>query len=248
METFASRFCEQNEGLFKTTDGCFILSFATIMLNTSLYNPAAGRKTTCAEFQSMNRGIDDGSDLPDSLLIQTYESIASTSFKIPEDLEGLGYMFLNPDKKGFLLKEGGARKTWMNRYVVIMSGCLYYFKSQPTGQETPNGIVPLENLQVNAITEKRKGFKPNVFYFELTALSDSGDGQVGKIKGCKVDRRGKVVEGNHTKYTFGATTTKEMDEWIRCISQNVQKDNVFADVYQKKRSNAVGTSWSLMSM
>ena len=130
METFAKRFCEQNEvrnlagparrcmlgtpgkdichprttlgkqllsidirctvvlllitlqGLFKTTDGCFILSFATIMLNTSLYNPAAGRKPTCQEFQNMNRGVDDGSDLPQSLLIEVYNSIEKTQFKV----------------------------------------------------------------------------------------------------------------------------------------------------------------------
>ena len=39
--------------------------------------------------------------------------------------------------------------------------------------ETPNGIVPLENLQVKRVEEKRKGFKPGVFYFELTGTFNS---------------------------------------------------------------------------
>ncbi|KAK1150502.1 cytohesin-4-like isoform X1 [Acipenser oxyrinchus oxyrinchus] len=39
METFASRYCDCNPNVFQSTDTCYILSFAIIMLNTSLHNP-----------------------------------------------------------------------------------------------------------------------------------------------------------------------------------------------------------------
>lgn len=38
------------------------------MLNTSLHNPCVKDKTTLGRFISMNRGINNGGDLPDELL------------------------------------------------------------------------------------------------------------------------------------------------------------------------------------
>lgn len=51
-----------------TSDTCYILSFAIIMLNTSLHNPCVKDKTTFERFISMNRGINNGENLPDDLL------------------------------------------------------------------------------------------------------------------------------------------------------------------------------------
>lgn len=51
-----------------TPDTCYILSFAIIMLNTSLHNPNVKDKTTLERFISMNRGINNGEDLPNDLL------------------------------------------------------------------------------------------------------------------------------------------------------------------------------------
>lgn len=50
------------------TDTCYILSFAIIMLNTSLHNPNVKDKPTVERFISMNRGINAGGDLPEELL------------------------------------------------------------------------------------------------------------------------------------------------------------------------------------
>lgn len=45
-----------------------MLSFAIIMLNTSLHNPNVKDKPTVERFIAMNRGINDGGDLPEELL------------------------------------------------------------------------------------------------------------------------------------------------------------------------------------
>jgi cytohesin len=110
METFAIRFCECNPGLFHHTDGGYVLAFATIMLNTSLHNPSVAHKPSLQEFVSMNRGIDDGHDVPRELLEELYHSIAASPFKIPDDDDGLSLLFFNPEKEGYLRKEGEAAR------------------------------------------------------------------------------------------------------------------------------------------
>lgn len=50
------------------TDTCYILSFAIIMLNTSLHNPNVKDKPSLQRFVSMNRGINNGNDLSVELL------------------------------------------------------------------------------------------------------------------------------------------------------------------------------------
>ncbi len=49
-------------------DTCYVLSFAIIMLNTSLHNPNVKDKPSAERFICMNRGINDGGDLPEDLL------------------------------------------------------------------------------------------------------------------------------------------------------------------------------------
>lgn len=50
-------------------DTCYVLSFAIIMLNTSLHNPSVKDKPSVEQFIQMNRGINNGGDLPRELLI-----------------------------------------------------------------------------------------------------------------------------------------------------------------------------------
>jgi len=107
MECFAARYCELNSDVFTSSDTCYVLSFAIIMLNTSLHNPSVRDKPSVERFIEMNRGINDGGNLPDELLVSLYDSIKKEPFKIPED-DGndLMHTFFNPDKEGWLWKQG----------------------------------------------------------------------------------------------------------------------------------------------
>uniref|UniRef100_A0A673IVY2 Cytohesin-2 n=1 Tax=Sinocyclocheilus rhinocerous TaxID=307959 RepID=A0A673IVY2_9TELE len=129
MEAFAQRYCHCNPGVFQSTDTCYVLSFSIIMLNTSLHNPNVRDKPTVERFISMNRGINDGGDLPEELLRNLYDSIKNEPFKIPED-DGndLTHTFFNPDREGWLLKLGGRVKTWKRRWFILTDNCLYYFE------------------------------------------------------------------------------------------------------------------------
>lgn len=54
--------------LTSAADTCYVLSFAVIMLNTSLHNPNVRDKPGLERFVAMNRGINEGGDLPEELL------------------------------------------------------------------------------------------------------------------------------------------------------------------------------------
>uniref|UniRef100_A0A803Y2K6 Cytohesin 1 n=1 Tax=Meleagris gallopavo TaxID=9103 RepID=A0A803Y2K6_MELGA len=214
MEAFAQRYCQCNPGVFQSTDTCYVLSFAIIMLNTSLHNPNVKDKPTAERFIAMNRGINDGGDLPEELLRNLYESIKNEPFKIPED-DGndLTHTFFNPDREGWLLKLGGRVKTWKRRWFILTDNCLYYFEY--TTDKEPRGIIPLENLSIREVEDSKK---PNCFELYIPDNKD----QV--IKACKTEADGRVVEGNHTVYRISAPTPEEKEEWIKCIKAAISRD------------------------
>ena len=74
-------------------------------------------------------------------------SIKTEPFKIPED-DGndLMHTFFNPDKEGWLWKQGGRYKSWKRRWFILNDNCLYYFEF--TTDKEPRGIIPLENIKV----------------------------------------------------------------------------------------------------
>ncbi|XP_030638685.1 cytohesin 4b [Chanos chanos] len=225
MEAFATRYCECNADVFQSTDTCYILSFAIIMLNTSLHNPNVKDKTTLERFISMNRGINNGEDLPEELLKKLYDSIQSEPFKIPED-DGndLTHTFFNPDREGWLLKLGGRVKTWKRRWFILTDNCLYYFEF--TADKEPRGIIPLENLSVREVSHPRKPYC-------LELYNPNSKGQ--KIKACKTETDGRVVEGKHQSYMICAASAEERDDWIESIRASITKDPFYDLVSVRKK-------------
>ncbi|XP_015110067.1 cytohesin-1 isoform X3 [Diachasma alloeum] len=230
MECFAQRYCQLNPNIFTNTDTCYVLSFAIIMLNTSLHNPSVKDKPSVEQFITMNRGINNGGDLPRELLVSLYESIKTEPFKIPED-DGndLMHTFFNPDKEGWLWKQAGGRyKSWKRRWFILNDNCLYYFEY--TTDKEPRGIIPLENIQVREVQDRNK---PHCF--ELYAAGSEF------IKACKTDSEGKVVEGKHTVYRMSAATDEEKDEWIKCVRQSISH-NPFYDMLAARKKKAQKTN------
>ncbi|XP_017854794.1 uncharacterized protein LOC108608099 isoform X1 [Drosophila busckii] len=230
MECFAQRYCQLNPDIFTNTDTCYVLSFAIIMLNTSLHNPSVKDKPTVEQFISMNRGINNGGDLPRGLLESLYESIRTEPFKIPQD-DGndLMHTFFNPDKEGWLWKQGGRYKSWKRRWFILNDNCLYYFEY--TTDKEPRGIIPLENISVREIQDRSK---PHCF--ELFAI-----GGADIIKACKTDSEGKVVEGKHTVYRMSAATEEDQQEWIKRLTQSISH-NPFYDILVQRKKKALSKS------
>lgn len=224
MEKFAARYCKQNPNVFSNADTCFVLSFAIIMLNTSLHNPSVKDKMSAEGFISMNRGLNNGGDLPRELLMSLYESIHQEPFKIPED-DGndLMHTFFNPDREGWLWKQGGRYKSWKRRWFILSDKCLYYFEY--TADKEPRGIIPLENVDIRELNDR--GGRQNCFEI----YSPIGD----VIKACKTDTEGRVIEGKHTVYRLSAPTPEEKESWIRGIKASVSKSPFYDMLAARKR-------------
>ncbi|KAI1239176.1 hypothetical protein IHE44_0012288 [Lamprotornis superbus] len=213
MEAFANWYCKCNPGVFQSTDTCYVLSFSIIMLNTSLHNPNVKDKPHFERFVAINRGIDNGGDLPEELL--------------KDDGNDLTHTFFNPNREGWLLKLGGRVKTWKRRWFILTANCLYYFEY--TTDKEPLGIIPLENLSVRKVDDPKK---PNCF--ELFNPNCKGQ----KIKACKTDGDGKVVEGKHQSYKISAATPAERDEWIEAIRTSITQNPFYDLVSARKKKIA----------
>ena len=89
MEKFAERFTRQNDKVFPSPDTAFILGFSVIMLNTDLHNPSIKpeRRMTLESFIRNNKGIADGSDLPEEYLAGIFHRIKEQPFSLKEDDE-----------------------------------------------------------------------------------------------------------------------------------------------------------------
>jgi hypothetical protein len=64
-------------------------------------------------------------------LQELYESVKKEEFKIPDGEGGLAETFFNPERGGWLTKEGGKYKSKHKRWFILKEGMLYYFK-QPS--------------------------------------------------------------------------------------------------------------------
>jgi brefeldin A-inhibited guanine nucleotide-exchange protein len=88
MEKFAQRYIAQNLDVFPSADTAFILAFSVIMLNTDLHNPSIkeDRRMTVESFIRNNRGIgENGSDLPEKVLVGIFNRIKERPFSLKED-------------------------------------------------------------------------------------------------------------------------------------------------------------------
>ena len=88
------------------------------------------------------------------LLTSLFRSIEATPFKLPDDEDGLSMAFFNPERDGWLVKEGGGHKSWKRRWFTLCNNCLYYFETPDASK--PRGTIPLENLIVREITNSKK--------------------------------------------------------------------------------------------
>ena len=200
MDAFAQRFCDCNTKIFSSKDTCYVLAFSVIMLATNLHNPAIKQKQTVESFISMNRGIDNGKDIDPELLTYLYHNMKAAAFKIPDDEENASIAFFNPERDGWLTKEGGSHKSWKKRWFTLCNNCLYYFTSpdvcrsvrsvsspNSTQSTKPKGTIPLQNLEVREYPKK-----PNCF--EILCV----DGE-GSVKAAKVNRQGQYVQGENIR-------------------------------------------------
>ncbi len=57
-----------------------------------------------------------------------FDQVKKEEFKVPGGEGGLAETFFNPEREGWLTKEGGKYKSKHKRWFILKEGMLYYFK------------------------------------------------------------------------------------------------------------------------
>ncbi|KAF3559657.1 hypothetical protein Bca4012_030061 [Brassica carinata] len=111
-----------------------------------------------------------------------------------EDYEGVEF-WSNPERSGWLTKQGDYIKTWRRRWFVLKRGKLLWFKDQAAAEtrgSTPRGVISVGDcLTVKGAEDVVN--KP--FAFEISS-------------------------GNYTLF-FVADNDKEKEEWINSIGRSI---------------------------
>ncbi|KHJ86113.1 Sec7 domain protein, partial [Oesophagostomum dentatum] len=212
MERFAQQYVATNEGVFDTADTCYTIAYSCIMLNTLLHNPNVKDRPTFERYQNMNKELLDAGSVNTALLAQIFDSIRTREFQIPcEDAARLDNIFLHPDREGWLYKQSSSQfisgpLSWKRRWFVLSDSCLYYFDQ--SGEKEPRGIIPLQNVGVRRVENASRPFM-----FEIFSLSEDG-----RIKACKTEQTGKLVEGRHSVYRICASSSDDLNAWLEAIA------------------------------
>ncbi|KAH7433403.1 hypothetical protein KP509_07G067600 [Ceratopteris richardii] len=100
---------------------------------------------------------------------------------------------VNPERTGWLMKQGAIIKTWRRRWFVLKSGKLFWFKDSYVSRSSkPRGVIPV----TSCLTVKGAEDVLNRPYaFELTTSQE-------------------------TMY-FLAATDKEKEDWINSIGRSI---------------------------
>lgn len=86
MEKFGEKFCRDNPDAFYSAECAYLLSYATIMLQTSIHNPQAKKVAmTIVDFTKITKGINNGKDLDKEFVNGIYETIEKEPFTLAED-------------------------------------------------------------------------------------------------------------------------------------------------------------------
>ena len=54
------------------------------------------------------------------------------------------------------------------------------------------------------------------------------------VKGCKLDKNGTVVMGNHKVYRMSAASKEDREEWVSCLDKVIKKQRMDKFLRQKK--------------
>ncbi|CAE6512865.1 unnamed protein product [Rhizoctonia solani] len=103
MLKFAARYIAQNpQSVFKDADPAYVLGYSVIMLNTDAYNPQVKKRMTKTDFIKNNRGINDGSDLPEEMLSEIFDDIQSKEIRMKDEEGAIALQSINAPSTGLV--------------------------------------------------------------------------------------------------------------------------------------------------
>ncbi|KAI0980862.1 hypothetical protein GJ496_005893 [Pomphorhynchus laevis] len=248
LQAFADHYQISNPNVLPDSDSVHLLSYAIVILNTSLHNKNVSKsgKISLDDFIKMvENGIDSVANnnsgkatdafYSDSLLSKQaitshtmlqaiYDNVKKQPFKLPDDDTAIPFnrhvddIFFNPLKEGWMFKLGGNFRNWKRRWFILTGCCLYYFEL--SSDRTPKGIIPLAvGLCVRDSTDVTKEH-----CFEIVPLTPGS-----RIRSRKRNEFGKSTEGSHSFYRFSASSSQEKFEWMYKLRNAMENVSISAE-------------------
>lgn len=88
MEKFGEKYAKDNPNTFGSSECIYVLSYATMMLQTSIHNPSARNLAmSLDDYMKMTKGINNGQDLDPAFLEEIYRTIEVDPISLVEDDE-----------------------------------------------------------------------------------------------------------------------------------------------------------------
>ena len=81
-------------------------------------------------------------------------------------------------------------------------------------------------MSVRAVTEEKDKDRPWQLEIYNESPSSQQDREKVVVKGCKLDKTGAVVMGNHKVYRMSAASREERDEWLHCLLKVIRNEKV----------------------
>jgi hypothetical protein len=158
LEIFARRFQMQSPDAFSSSDMCYVLSYAVMMLNTNLHNEYLMKHRMTKESfiaQVRDSPFLTEETLPTSEVFEIFESIRAQPLVFGTSRSQL--FSPNAEKMCGLLKKCSKRRKiiMVVRYFVLVHMSLWYYASEEASHGQPLGLIILNNVEVKAEADTR---------------------------------------------------------------------------------------------
>ncbi|VDP33180.1 unnamed protein product [Schistosoma curassoni] len=233
--------------VFFLPDEAYVLSYAVILLNTTLHNiNAKSQNLGLAEEKTFVRAMmefDEETNLSEDLVRKIYRAIKTEPLRpVSDDSSVCGSNQNNGIHKGWLWKLGGRVKSWKRRWFVLTEDSLIYYLTPDVSNMSsiiffviiPNSSLFLAIITILSIylphllgtrSRQTKGVIPlegiNIRLIHDKTRENCFELYCPRnqlIKSCKVER--ELATGHqHTVYRMAAPTLIERDEWIRMLER-----------------------------
>lgn len=117
-----------------SADVAFTLGLVYLIFSINLHeDPSVSfteppTKLTETDFYKFLSGLNGGHNFPLDFLDEFYRNVAN--HRVETDTSEVRPFLASKTKCGWLIKEGGKRKTWKKRWIMANSDALMYFKKQ----------------------------------------------------------------------------------------------------------------------
>lgn len=108
------------------TEAAYVLAYSVILLNTDSHNPQVKKRMTKTDFVRNNRGINDGSDLPEDLLNAIYDEIQLNEIRMKDEVEQGALLALSASTPGIAATLANVgRDVQKEAYITQTTGILH---------------------------------------------------------------------------------------------------------------------------